>query len=221
MQLYVIRHGFSEANAAGLVQGQSDSSLTDTGIAQAELLGRFFKRKGIQPDRIYSSPLGRAYSTAMLISDAIPGKPPVEKMQGLMEVDTGRLSGLVLEQAFASYPKELAPDVNRWLDFAAFDGESFDGFFARVDKSVREITCNWDLLDNSTFFFVTHAGVMRPLLKTLLDANSDFMSFSFGNCCQVKICYRKVRDSVRKVIEHILTIEQVAELMGEANPGKG
>jgi broad specificity phosphatase PhoE len=218
MDIYVIRHGLSEANQSGLIQGQTDSPLTPTGQEQARLLGRYFESRKIVPDIIYSSPLGRAFTTASLIASQICSGVPVEKHPGLMEIDTGRLSGLSLEEAYVNHPDEFAPDVNRWLEFSAFGGESFEEFFGRVDTAAKSITCDWDLLCARKIMFVVHAGVMRPLLKSLLDARSDFMYYSFGNCTHLKLVYRPARNSVRKIIEYVLRLEQVADLLGTKVP---
>jgi len=73
---------------------------------------------------------------------------------------------------------------------------------------------SWDLLTDRTIFFVTHAGTMRPLLKTLLAAESDMMYFSFGNCSHVKVEFRKVNDSIRRVLTDLLTIQNNRRIDG-------
>jgi broad specificity phosphatase PhoE len=219
MKIYVIRHGLSDGNAAGVIQGHSDSALSLLGSMQANLLGRFLRREGVAPEIIYSSPLQRASETAETISRALYPIPPIEKVPDFMEVDVGTLSGLSLEEAHSKYPEEFAPDVNMWLDFSPFGGESFDRFFRRVETATRSIISRWgDLLADRTFMFVTHAGVMRPLLKTLLDTRSDMMFFTFGNCCLARLEYRNVRGLPRKVMVDVLQIDRVASLMGEELP---
>lgn len=219
MRVYVIRHGLSEANSRGVIQGFRDSPLSSVGRKQADLLGRYFQRQGIHPERVYSSPLKRAHQTAECISRTLDRPPPIEKVEAFKEINVGSISGLPLEEAYAKYPDGWAADVNRWLDFSAFGGESFEEFFERVGSAAHGILSEWgDLLADRTMFFVVHAGVMRPLLKTLLDARSDCMYFSFGNCSFVEILYREVRSKVRKVILQVLQIDRVAALMGEYPP---
>jgi len=216
MTIYAIRHGLSEANFEGIIQGRLDSPLSPEGRAQAKLLSRFFKSKNIVPERIYSSPLKRALETAKIISESLQPAPPVEAVEGLTEIDVGTLSGMTLEEAYSMYPEEFAPDINRWLGFETFKGESFENFFERVQTAVEQIMSQWgNPADERTVFFVVHAGVMRPLLKTLLNANSDFMYFTFPNCSIVKILYFPVLTSIRRVIESVLTINEIAELMKE------
>jgi broad specificity phosphatase PhoE len=218
MHIYVIRHGLSEGNCNGLIQGLTDSPLTLTGEKQADLLGRYFASKNISPSVVYTSPLQRAFRTAEILSAQLNPRPELIAVDQLTEIDTGELSGVSLEAAYEKYPKDFAPDINRWLDFGAFGGESFDIFFSRVGDAVADLTKDWDLLEDRTIFFVTHAGAMRPLLKTILKAEGDFMFFAFGNCSHVRIAFRKIRNSVRRVIECSIPIDGVAQMMGEPAP---
>ncbi len=67
MKIYVVRHGETEDNVKGLVQGQNDSPLTLKGIKEAEKLKNLIKNKNI--DIVISSPLKRAYETAKILVD--------------------------------------------------------------------------------------------------------------------------------------------------------
>ena len=214
MQIFAIRHGLSQANQEGVIQGHSDCSLSEPGIAQAELLGRYFKREGILPDVIYTSPLQRAHHTAKLISKNLGDRPDVIPVNGLMEINVGELSGVSMEQALGRYPDGWSGDINKWLDFSRAGGESFDDFFGRVSDTISELTANWHFLSEKTIFFVAHAGVLRPLIKTLLATDSDMMFFTFGNCCHVRMAYREVSGGIRRVMSDLVTIETVAQLMG-------
>lgn len=222
MKLYVIRHGLSMANVDGVIQGHANSDLSQIGTRQAELLGRFFNSENTVPDAIYSSPLERAHATARMISKQLDSAPAVVTIDDLKEVDVGALSGLALEEAYDKYPTRWAPDVNKWLDFSGFGGESFDDFFKRVGNAVSELMEEWeDPLADRTIFFVAHAGTMRPLIKTLLKSDGDFMFLTFGNCCHAVIEYREVRGAIRRVMSDLIRIETVASLMGEKNPAEG
>lgn len=65
MELYIVRHGRTVWNKAGLIQGTSDVELLPEGIEMAEQTA--IGLKDIEFDAIYSSPLKRAYDTAVLI----------------------------------------------------------------------------------------------------------------------------------------------------------
>ena len=67
MKLIIVRHGETDYNVKGLIQGQRDTMLTENGIKQTKALAEFFREKKI--DVIYSSPLVRALDTAKIINE--------------------------------------------------------------------------------------------------------------------------------------------------------
>ena len=65
MRIYFTRHGETEWNKLGIIQGQLDSALTSEGIEMGKRLREM--SKDLNFDKVYSSDLGRAYDTARLI----------------------------------------------------------------------------------------------------------------------------------------------------------
>lgn len=63
MKLYLMRHGETDLNKLGLMQGQCPTSLNDTGREQSEEAAGVIRREGLTFDRIYVSPLPRAIET--------------------------------------------------------------------------------------------------------------------------------------------------------------
>ena len=67
--LYIVRHGQSQANAAGILQGsQVDTPLTIKGQQQAQLVGQQLAARKISFDLVVASPLLRAAQTAAIIA---------------------------------------------------------------------------------------------------------------------------------------------------------
>lgn len=85
--IYLVRHGETEWNKKGILQGWLDSPLTDIGVQQAELLGRTLHTMNI--DVVYSSDLGRAIQTASILA---PTKPIVKDAR-LREIYLGEWQG--------------------------------------------------------------------------------------------------------------------------------
>jgi broad specificity phosphatase PhoE len=72
MELYLIRHGETVDNVAGVYAGVRDSALTIHGVEQARRLGEHFATQAVAFDRIFASPLSRALKTAKAIQTAQP-----------------------------------------------------------------------------------------------------------------------------------------------------
>ena len=58
--IYIMRHGQTEANRTGILQGRIDVPLNEEGIKQAEKTKNELDKKGVSFDFVYSSPLTRA-----------------------------------------------------------------------------------------------------------------------------------------------------------------
>ena len=104
----LVRHGQSEWNATGRIQGQIDIALDEIGQQQAQRVAARLKREKI--DAIYSSPLLRAKATAEAIAAQV--NQPIQLDARLMEYDFGVMSGLTWNELTAHHP-ELA---SRWLE---------------------------------------------------------------------------------------------------------
>jgi broad specificity phosphatase PhoE len=69
--LMLVRHGESEANRAGTLEGYADAALTELGRVQATQVGASLAALSLDPVRIVSSPLRRAAHTAEAIASAL------------------------------------------------------------------------------------------------------------------------------------------------------
>ena len=123
--LYVVRHGQTAANAAGLIQGQTDPELTDLGRQQAVALAAV-----LPPGApVVSSPLLRARQTAESISRAYTVD------QRWIELDFGSLEGVPVSDArLTTYPA--------WMhdpDWAPEGGESLAACGRRVSEACDEL----------------------------------------------------------------------------------
>ncbi len=79
IEIYLIRHGTTEWNKQLRLQGKTDTCLDPIGIEMARYTGLRFRELGITFDRVYSSPLRRAFSTALLAAG-------LEDAEGVAEV---------------------------------------------------------------------------------------------------------------------------------------
>ena len=98
MELYLVRHGETEWSRARRHTGRTDLPLSPAGEAEARALGRHLR--GLEADRVLSSPLTRAASTARLAGFG----DRLEATDTLLEVDYGDYEGLTTPEIRASRP---------------------------------------------------------------------------------------------------------------------
>lgn len=99
---YVFRHGQTDYNLANRWQGKGiDADLNETGLAQAQSLAEKLKDFGIE--KIYSSPLKRAYQTAQAVAKNTSA--PIEIIEELIEGSVGVCEGLFREDVQKKYPE--------------------------------------------------------------------------------------------------------------------
>ena len=130
MRLILVRHGLSEWNASGRVQGQADPPLSPAGREEARRLGPMVVAQA--PEAVVSSDLVRARETAELL-----GAGPVETdprwRESAMGDWTGRAADELLADpsgAFVRWREGLEPPPG---------GESFDDMRARAGAAVRDL----------------------------------------------------------------------------------
>ena len=113
MLIYLLRHGTTEWNKLHRIQGDTDTNLDDIGREMARQTGQWFREQGITFDKVFSSPLRRAYKTARMAS----GSEDIVVDDRLMELGFGDMEGLVVEDMLKNVDKfpfvyvKTKPDV--------------------------------------------------------------------------------------------------------------
>ena len=100
MRLHLLRHGETDINAAGRLQGSTNSLLTERGRRQARELA--VASLAWNPTAIYSSPLQRALDVATRISD-MTGVEVCDEPR-ITEMDMGALEGVTIQQMRDGWP---------------------------------------------------------------------------------------------------------------------
>ena len=106
LKIYLVRHGQDKDNEKGILNGRRNEELTEIGINQAKELASKIKEANIKFDKIYSSPLKRAYKTAETIKDAL-NIEKIEVLEDLVERDFGIMSGKLI----SDIEKFCSPDI--------------------------------------------------------------------------------------------------------------
>ena len=160
MRLILVRHGQSEGNASGVVQGRLDFGLSELGWLQAEATAMRLRDEKIA--RVIASPLRRASETAAAIAE--PHGLGVEPEPALMEYDIGVVSGLTGNEIRERHP-QVAEAYARGErpQFPGEEGrENFEKRIAGVLQAVH------DAGTTETIVAVAHGGVVNAVCAIVL-----------------------------------------------------
>ena len=165
-----MRHGETLFNVRKKIQGWCDAPLTELGIKQAKVAGKYFKDHNITFDHAYSSTSERACDTLELVTDM-----PYTRLKGLKEWNFG---------VFEGESEDLNP--KRWSEFNYDDlfphygGEYTHDVVERMSKCLLEIMENDD---HQNVLAVSHGGACYSFLSSVTDPNIVRDNGGFTNCC--------------------------------------
>jgi len=182
-QVVLVRHAETQTITGQKIHGQTDGPLSDKGLQDAQKTAQHFR--GQTFDAFYSSPLGRAMTTARTIGNAIDMEPvPID---GLKERYYGWLEGRSLTwfEPDLSGPKITLPLVK----FALWaSGESSSEFIKRTTETFDAITSKHA---GQRILIVLHWGVLGVLNQHLLGEDvSDWRKIGPRIACGVSEFYR-------------------------------
>lgn len=148
IELWLVRHGETTANATRRVSGWTDVPLNERGEEQARSVGALLERENF--DSIWSSDLKRATTTARIALC----EPKIDRR--LREMNFGDLENRLFEEIDQHYKKTLL----KFIDFAAPSGENIEGFQTRVLDFISTLIAGRHLI-------FTHGGVIRVLTQSM------------------------------------------------------
>lgn len=155
-KLYLLRHGQTEFNVKKLVQGRCDSPLTDLGRKQAGMAAAWLKAHNIVPDKVVSSPLGRAMATAGLVATELLGPDAaVESCEGIIE----RCYGTFEEGPHDALPTDVWDPGE---DLVPFGGEGSQALQARMVDTLTNLMGAEGI---ETLLAVSHGSASRQFIK--------------------------------------------------------
>jgi broad specificity phosphatase PhoE len=170
--IYYIRHGETEWNAEGRLQGTLDIPLNDLGRRQAEssgvILADLFARDGRSEQSVafVASPLGRARLTMQLVRGALRLPPDDYAIDDrLREIAYGDWEGSTLAQMRALNPELFARRQAQKWTVSPPGGESYAAVQARVSDWYSQLTADT--------VAVAHGGTARALMVALGIETSD------------------------------------------------
>jgi 2,3-bisphosphoglycerate-dependent phosphoglycerate mutase len=159
--LFVFRHGETDWNREGRLQGQTDTPLNATGLAQAEALASRLRPHRL--DAVVSSDLKRALTTARIVGEIL--RVPVTVDHGLRETGVGLAEGLLWEEAKARFGAEL---TERWY---AEKNVAFPGGETGQETLTRGLGALRRFAETHPYRRIgvsTHGAMVRQLIKHAL-----------------------------------------------------
>ena len=163
--LILVRHGESEWNRAGRIQGQVNSPLTDLGINQAKAIRDYLSGILINQElEIYTSPLDRALQTAEIIAQGIdyPSRKIIIE-ERLNDFNLGEISGTFgWDKVAEIFPEQAQLRLQDPMRFHPSGGESGAEFEARL-RSLLE-----DLMDDGTLKLMVSHGIVNKFIRGIL-----------------------------------------------------
>lgn len=151
------RHGETDWNKRGILQGWTDVPINDLGRHQAHAMAQAYAHAGF--DAVWSSPLVRAFETAQIIA-RILRLPPPSQHEGLKERHFGAIQGIPKDELAELNPAQLAQILRRNPAAQFVGGESMDEFADRVLGAVSDIG---SLHPQQSVLVVTHGWVLDIL----------------------------------------------------------
>jgi probable phosphoglycerate mutase len=169
------RHGRTEWNATGRIQGQLDPPLDAFGVEQAKSAAGFLAE--LEPATIVSSDLTRAAVTAEALSSRVG--VAVSSDVRLREIGLGTWEGLLREEVEQRFPGEFTAWM-RGEDVRRGGGETY------AEVGARGAACVLEVLDKADGLVVavTHGGTARATIGVLLELDPDswWRLGPLGNC---------------------------------------
>ena len=175
-RLYMVRHGETEWNALGRIQGHTDVGLSDQGREQARAVAR--RLSGVAFDAAYSSDLSRTRETAQIILGESPAS--LNSTERIREYKKGVFEGLTPDESMRRYPELYEASLVNDLDFAPTGGETIRQTSLRMANFVSDLK---KLHQDETVLMVGHGGSLRSAVVAIMDLPLEAnWKLIMGNC---------------------------------------
>ena len=184
--LHIFRHGETDWNRDGRMQGGTDIPLNETGRAQALELRKYFAKNPVEV--FLSSDLSRAHETAKIAAGSNP--VPIVLDPRLRETNLGDAEGLTQEQFIDKFG---AAALEHWRHFPDHPDARFPNGETKVEHLSRVRAALEDFLSKTNHRHIgiaTHGGSMRRLIHHWRD---DLPSpVMVANCAVYRVEYDPV-----------------------------
>jgi len=167
LKIIAIRHGETDWNTEGRLQGHLNSPLTPQGREQARRMS--LRLQSEQIECVYSSDLGRCQQTSEILFSQ--QSIPVIYTEELRERNHGIFAGYTVQELPIKYPLEYDLYKQQGAFYTPPHGESGANRFSRIKKFIQTLT---EKHENSCIALVTHGGGVDSLFRMTLNLGDDY-----------------------------------------------
>lgn len=183
-KIYLTRHGQTDFNKKGIVQGSGiDSDLNELGYAQAKAFHDYYK--GIPFNKLYVSALKRTHQS---MAGFIKSGLAYEQLTDLNEISWGEREGMHVDEVANAFYMDM---IDRWR--AGETDHRFDGGESPVEVAVRMQRALDHILsktEEDTVLICMHGRAMRVMLSVMLNYPLRAMDvFEHSNLCLYELNY--------------------------------
>ncbi|WP_028983160.1 histidine phosphatase family protein [Sporolactobacillus terrae] len=178
----LVRHGETDWNAMGKLQGREDIPLNERGRKQAAMVGEYLKSE--QFSAVVTSPLLRAKQTAEIVNAYI-GDLPLAVDRDFIEKSYGEASGLTISERDQKFPEGNIPGL-----------EPFDHIKERVIRGLDQVKTSHP---NKNVLLVAHGGLINVILALLSNGKIGTGKTKLFNTC---ISHIATKDDSWQIIDY-------------------
>jgi uncharacterized phosphatase len=189
MQICLLRHGATDWNSLGKLQGRDDIPLNIEGIEQVNEAAKYLKK--FSWNIIITSPLSRAKSSAEIISKEIGNIKIVEEID-FIERDYGQASGMTSDEIKQSFPD------GEWAGT-----EPLEKLHNRTVNALIKYTKEYD---GNDIIIISHGGVINSILAYLSENEIGTGKTFLKNACITLL--EKTTDKI-KIIYYNKTADEL------------
>jgi broad specificity phosphatase PhoE len=176
MRIYLIRHGETDSNKEGRIQGSIETDLNEVGITQCEKTAQYLLKNNINFDYCFVSPQKRAFRSLEIISQFYQKHQksfPITVDDLLKEIHCGRWEGKLVQEIEKQEP-ELLNQIRTKVDAGYPEGESILDVRKRAEmfynNKIKPLLEN----PNSHILILSHGNLLRVLASVVLNLPPEF-----------------------------------------------
>lgn len=205
-----VRHGETDANLHGVIQGHMDVPLNPLGITQAEAVAEYLKKEHF--DGAFTSSLQRAVQTAEIVVARNEEGVPLKSVPELKEWFCGKIDGMRWDDVSDKYRYESRSFSFEQFDVRLPDGESCAEFQHRVENFLTGLLSSYG---GKRILLVAHGGVLQRIFRMVtgsvakgnllpLAGNASVSSFIYNHKLEAwQLTSWNLREHLKGIQQHI------------------